>query len=99
MRPGTIHAVFTTEDAICRGGHFLATHTMSETLYGAIHCFFKGIVLTNIDHPTIQSRVNVIICYFYMALVLGLSDVGKHSLGICLCPYLYLKYPSNRLSS
>ncbi|RXW15232.1 hypothetical protein EST38_g10618 [Candolleomyces aberdarensis] len=75
MRPGTIHAVFTTEDAICRGGHFLATSTMSETLYGAIHCFFKGELLTNIDHPTIQSRVNVIVCYFYKALALGAPDL------------------------
>lgn len=84
MRPGTIHAVFTTEDAICRGGHFLATSTMSETLYGAIHCFFKGEFLTNIDHPTIQSRVNAIVCYFYKALALGTPDPGKHLLCVHL---------------
>ncbi|RXW19485.1 hypothetical protein EST38_g6372 [Candolleomyces aberdarensis] len=76
MRPGTVHAVFTPRDAICRGGHFLATSTMSRTLYGAIHCFFRESLLTNIDHPTIQSRVNAIVCYFYKALALGTSDLG-----------------------
>jgi hypothetical protein len=77
MRPGTIHAVFTPANAICRGGHFLATSTMSKTLYGAIHCFFKGRTLTNIDHPTIQSRVNVIICYFYKVYVLCTPELSK----------------------
>ncbi|RXW12837.1 hypothetical protein EST38_g13015 [Candolleomyces aberdarensis] len=75
MRPGTVHAVFTPANAICRGGHFLATSTMPETLYGMIHCFFKGKMLTNIDHPTIQSRINAIVCYFYKALFLGTPDL------------------------
>ncbi|RXW11431.1 hypothetical protein EST38_g14424 [Candolleomyces aberdarensis] len=75
MRPGTVHAAFTTADAICRGGHFLATSTMSQTLYGAIHSFFKGQVITNIDQPSIQSRVNAIICYFYKSMVLDKPDL------------------------
>jgi hypothetical protein len=85
MRPGTIHAVFTSADAICRGGHFLATSTMSETLYGAIHCFFKSQTITNIDHPTIQSRINVMVCYFYKAFVLCTPELGK-------CSYLPLAH-------
>ncbi|KAJ2932051.1 hypothetical protein H1R20_g5050, partial [Candolleomyces eurysporus] len=68
MRPCAVHAAFTTADAICRGGHFLATSTMSQTLYGAIHSFFKGNVITNIDQPGIQSRVNAIVCYFYKSM-------------------------------
>ncbi|RXW25757.1 hypothetical protein EST38_g5 [Candolleomyces aberdarensis] len=74
MPPGTVHAAFSPSNVLCRGGHFLATTTMPATLFGAIHCFFMGHIITNIDAPSIQSRVNAMICYFYKCLVLGVPE-------------------------
>ncbi|KAJ2923291.1 hypothetical protein H1R20_g13803, partial [Candolleomyces eurysporus] len=74
MAPDTIHAVFTPSNAICCRGHFLSTSTMSVTLFSAIHSFFMGHIITNIDMPSIQSRVNAMVCYFYKCLALGVPE-------------------------
>ncbi|KAH6884697.1 hypothetical protein BKA70DRAFT_1237562 [Coprinopsis sp. MPI-PUGE-AT-0042] len=71
MRPTTPHCVFTTENAICHGGHFLAASTLQRTVAGSIHTFFRGGVITNTDHPSFQGRMNTIACFFYKAIVLG----------------------------
>lgn len=55
MRPNTPHIVFTLEHAICTGGHFYATSTLQDTLYGLEHHFFIGHLVTNTDH--IASRL------------------------------------------
>ncbi|KAH6880233.1 hypothetical protein BKA70DRAFT_1447519 [Coprinopsis sp. MPI-PUGE-AT-0042] len=71
MRPATPHAVLTTDNAICYGGHFLAASTLQRTVAGSIHTFFRGGVITNTNHPSFQSRMNTIACFFYKAIVLG----------------------------
>ncbi|KAH6891822.1 hypothetical protein BKA70DRAFT_1440992 [Coprinopsis sp. MPI-PUGE-AT-0042] len=71
MRPNTPHAVLTTDNAICYGGHFLAASMLQRTVAGSIHTFFHGRVITNTDHPSFQGRMNTIACFFYKAIVLG----------------------------
>lgn len=50
MRPNTPHVVFTPDHSICLGGHFYATSTLRETLYGTMHSFIAGDLTTNIEH-------------------------------------------------
>ena len=50
MRSATIHAVFTPEASICRGGHFYAMLNMSDAIYGLMHTFVGSTVLTNTEH-------------------------------------------------
>lgn len=81
MRPNTLHAVLTITDSLCHGGHFLATSCLDRTVYGAVHSFFEGNVATNIDHPSIQGRMNSIACFFYRTLALN-QTIGEGS----FCP-------------
>jgi len=37
MRPNTPHAVYTPTDAICHGGHYIASTTMKDTISGMVH--------------------------------------------------------------
>ncbi|TFK16335.1 hypothetical protein FA15DRAFT_662241, partial [Coprinopsis marcescibilis] len=79
MRSCTPHAVLTTDDAICHGGHFLAMSTIAETVWGFCHTFFEGHIITNIDHPTIRIRINTISSFLHKHIVLNdfsESDVG-----------------------
>ncbi|KAH6885165.1 hypothetical protein BKA70DRAFT_1445247 [Coprinopsis sp. MPI-PUGE-AT-0042] len=57
--------------AICFGGHFLAFSCISRTVVSGFHTFFRGHIITNTDHPTIQYRMNMMACYLYKTLVLG----------------------------
>jgi hypothetical protein len=52
MRPNTPHAVFTPENAICHGGHFYATSTMQDTMFGVVHTFICPTSLTNENKPS-----------------------------------------------
>jgi hypothetical protein len=71
MQPNTLHAVLTITDSLCHGGHFLATSCLDRTVYAAIHSFFEGNIATNIDHPSIQGRMNSMACFFYRTLALN----------------------------
>ena len=50
MPPGTWHAVYTPDDCVCAGGHFLLASTMDQTLatLGLLDCYPD---LTNEDVP------------------------------------------------
>jgi hypothetical protein len=50
MRPHTLHYVITMEDAFVYGRHFLATSTIQDTTWGIVHCFIKGLTITNDMH-------------------------------------------------
>ncbi|KAF6754402.1 hypothetical protein DFP72DRAFT_1170144 [Ephemerocybe angulata] len=84
MRSNTIHAVYTTENAICHGGHYLATTTLTDAIHGAVHSFFEGRIATNVDHPVFEQQMTSIAAYFYHHLVeLNDRDDG----GYMLNPY------------
>ncbi|EAU90829.2 hypothetical protein CC1G_12957 [Coprinopsis cinerea okayama7 len=71
MPPVTLHAVFTSAHSACHGGHFLARSCLKRTVTGMVHTFFEGSVITNIDHPSFQSRVNSYACFLYKTLGIG----------------------------
>ncbi|KAF6754401.1 hypothetical protein DFP72DRAFT_898959 [Ephemerocybe angulata] len=69
MRSNTIHAVYTTENAICHGRHYLSTTTLQDAIHGAVHSFFEGRIATNVDHPVFEQQMTSIAAYFYHHLV------------------------------
>lgn len=57
MRPGTVHAVVTPEPSICRGGHFYATSTIRDTIYGIFHTFSAYTYITNAVHKAASEKL------------------------------------------
>ncbi|KAF6754404.1 hypothetical protein DFP72DRAFT_369826 [Ephemerocybe angulata] len=51
MRPGTLHAVFTTKSAVCYGGHFYSWPTMDLSLYSMVHSVILRSFIVNEDNP------------------------------------------------
>lgn len=47
MRPGTLHWVLGTANAICAGRHFYASSTIMPTIISLIHTSLLGGALTN----------------------------------------------------
>lgn len=78
MRPNTPHVVFTPEYSICHGGHFYATTTMQDTMFGIIHTFISPIDLTNTDHRNHGIFLRRIAAFYHESLVeQPLEDGGK----------------------
>lgn len=50
MRPNTPHLVYTTESAICHGGHFYCMSTIRDSIFGIFHTFSASGLLTNTEH-------------------------------------------------
>lgn len=70
MRPNTPHYVVTPKAAICHGGHFYATSTIRETVFGVFHMFSLSKCITNTEH-SLDSRflLQRLIIYFHHELV------------------------------
>jgi hypothetical protein len=75
MRPNTPHFVVTPKAAICHGGHFYATSTIRDTVFGVFHMFSLSKAITNTEH-TLDSRLLLqrLIVYFHHAFVRGRFD-------------------------
>ena len=69
MRPNTPHIVFTLEHTICTGGHFYATSTLQDTLYGLEHNFFLGHLVTNTDHIASRLLLRRFAHFFHKRLI------------------------------
>ena len=52
MRPGTLHAVLTSEHCLATGGHFYSRCTMADTLRSQIIEHYYGCFITNTEHDT-----------------------------------------------
>ncbi len=79
MRPNTLHAVYTINNAVMKGGHFVATATMQDTLAGAINTLVLNQLITNTDHPAMNIAMQNIVKLCHQALVEGdLEQDGKH---------------------
>jgi hypothetical protein len=72
MRPNTPHYVVTPKAAICHGGHFYATSTIRDTVYGVFHMFALSKSITNTEHYE-ASRILLrrLIVYAHHVLVRG----------------------------
>lgn len=84
MRPNTPHAVFTPEHVICHGGHFYATSTMTDTMFGIVHTFIFPDILTNADKATHSQVLRRIAAFYHDVLVHQRLDEG----GEPLTPFL-----------
>lgn len=71
MRPNTPHAVYTPDHAICMGGHFYATSTMQSTMFGLIHSFMAGLLVTNTSHQVSRNLIRRIALFYHAMLVGG----------------------------
>lgn len=69
MRPNTLHAVYSPDHAVCRGGHFYATSTIQDMFSGMVHCLVCNYVSTNSCYPESRFIMAEMINFYHMALV------------------------------
>ena len=69
MRPNTLHAVYTPEHAVCRGGHYYATSTMQDTFSGLVHAFICELTVTNAIYPESRFILAEMINFYHTVLV------------------------------
>lgn len=74
MRPNLPHAVYTPEHAICHGGHFYSISTMQDSMFGLVHSFVAGNLVTNTDHVDSRLLLRRMAHFYHGAYVLGLID-------------------------
>ena len=63
-----MHAVFSPENCIFDGGHFYATSTMKDTMFGIVHSFIRHFH-TNTDKYSHGPLLRRILIYYYKVLV------------------------------
>lgn len=78
MRPNTLHAVYTPENAVCRGGHFFATSTMQDTFSGIVHTFICELTITNSSYPESRYVLAEMINFYHTALVKQAINNGQY---------------------
>lgn len=82
MRPNTIHAVYTPKPTVVEGGHFLATSTMQDTMFGLIHSFVGDRFVTNTAHAASRFILRQMISFYHSALVKGtVEEEGEPFVG------------------
>lgn len=74
MRPNLPHTVYTPEHAICHGGHFYAIGTMQDSMFGLVHSFIAGNLVTNTDHVASRLLLRRMAHFYHGAYVLGLIN-------------------------
>jgi hypothetical protein len=81
MRPNTPHAVFTPDHSICHGGHFYATSTMQDTMFGIVNTFMSPDALTNTDHRPHGILLRRIAAFYHEILVKERVENDEYQLG------------------
>jgi hypothetical protein len=81
MRPNTPHAVFTPDHSICHGGHFYATSTMQDTMFGIVNTFMSPNGLTNTDHRPHGILLRRIAAFYHDILVKQRVEDDEYELG------------------
>ena len=79
MRPNTLHAVYTPEHAVCRGGHYYGTSTMQDTCSGLVHTLILELVATNAVYPESRVILAEMINFYHTALVKKSTIKGQSS--------------------
>jgi hypothetical protein len=54
--PGAWHMVYTADNSLVTGGHFLSYKTMSATMLNRLHYKFS-VHITNSDHPYVELSI------------------------------------------
>lgn len=70
-----MHAVYTSDNAICHGGHSYASSTMKDTLCGLIHAFATSHYVANNTTEQSQLLLRQIMFFFSEELEHRLRDV------------------------
>ena len=75
MQLNTPHFVLTPQAAICHGGHFYATSTIRDTVFGLFHMFALSSTITNVEHTQASCLLlQRLIMHTHNALVAGDVD-------------------------
>jgi hypothetical protein len=70
MRPNTPHSVVTIEASICRGGHFLSTSAIRDTVFGYLNSFVGSSLVTNTEHTSdAQLQFRYLIRYYHSVYI------------------------------
>ncbi|TFK18404.1 hypothetical protein FA15DRAFT_709888 [Coprinopsis marcescibilis] len=80
MRPNTVHAVWTLEDSICIGRHFINKSSMVESLVNMVVCLTGGRYFTNIDHPEFRPLFHKVMLFHHEVHVVGMKTENKQHL-------------------
>ncbi|TFK61146.1 hypothetical protein BDN72DRAFT_721051, partial [Pluteus cervinus] len=57
QQPNTPHCVYTAESAICHGAYLYSLATIQRSVHGLLHCFVRGVVLTNVGFLATSRRL------------------------------------------
>ncbi|KAJ3500455.1 hypothetical protein NLJ89_g9788 [Agrocybe chaxingu] len=63
------HCVYTPEHTLCAGGHFYATSTMQDTMFGIVHSLVAERVITNTSHYFSRRLIRRMIDFYHLGLV------------------------------
>jgi hypothetical protein len=74
MRPNLPHAVYTPKHAICHGGHFYAISAIQDTMFGLVHGFISGNLVTNTEHLSSRKLLRRMALWYHGVFVLGIVD-------------------------
>jgi hypothetical protein len=74
-----VHYVVTVADSITYGRHFYSAGSISDTVFGIIHCFVMGYGVTNALHDTTRTLIRRIMRMWFDNLAMS-QDVspGKY---------------------
>ena len=70
MQPNTPHMVYTIENSICRGSHFYATSTLTDSLARIVHCLIADNVVTNTSHIAAWCLLLCMIHFFHEEFII-----------------------------
>ena len=77
MRPNTLHAVYTPEPTVCRGGHFYATSTIQDTFSGLVHSYVCESFITNSTYAESRFILAEMINFYHTILVKQAINNGE----------------------
>lgn len=79
MMPTTFHAVVGTSHSIIFGRHFFSTSTIRRSVFGLVHTFILGLLITNTVHAdATKSLFRQIMALWYRHYVIHGRFEGKH---------------------
>jgi hypothetical protein len=78
LRPNTLYAIITLQDAIISGGYYLSSHTLQDSLLGIVHTFVLPGLLTEGENPELSTFARRMVQYFHNALVLNDTSDRDH---------------------
>ncbi|KAF8810356.1 hypothetical protein BYT27DRAFT_7070461, partial [Phlegmacium glaucopus] len=78
LRPNTPYVIVTMENTVITGGFYLSTHTLQDSLIGAIHTFILPSLLTEGEKPPFIMFAHCLVHYFHNVFILNNSSDRAH---------------------